>query len=64
MSDHARRWLIPYAVAFGLVLGAGVAIVVGVKGFLASQTPFVVAILLSVGAVVLSVASVFLGPKR
>jgi hypothetical protein len=63
----ARRphgWLSLYAVAFVLVLAAGAFVVVAARDFLASLTSLWISMVLSAGAIVISVLAVTLPRRR
>ncbi len=64
MTDRRRGWVSLYAIAFTLMLAAGLAIAVAGRSFLESTTPLVVSIALSGVAIVLAILSVVLPRTR
>jgi hypothetical protein len=66
-EERVRRphgWLSLYAAAFGLVVVAGIFVVVAARDFLASLTSLWISMALSAGAIVIAVLAVTLPRRR
>lgn len=66
MTEPGRPsgWVGLYAIAFGMMLAAGLAIAVAGRSFLESTSPLIVSVVLSGVAIVLAILSVVLPRRR